>query len=628
MRYFLNAFSNSLRDSVLARLGLAMGFLALLSFISIVISTVIADNISGKASTINLSGSLRMMSFRTLSEIQQPERRRLAINTIEQFERRLDSLNRFIHAKSSSNEPLAEANQIILERWQIHIRPLARAAAEGNPEAITQMASDIPSFVAEIDQVVLLIEQDLERKIHLLRATQFALLAIIIAVSLVTTWMLRQHLVRPLAELLKAAKTVSQGSFSVKVTHETSDELGQLGHAFNTMVGEIAHMYANLELKVEEKTRELTKTNQSLELLYRTSQQLSASELSLENIQAVLRDIENELELGHSMICISEHGALPAHPLLGDLSADELNGLCGQQNCKKCFDTSRISLETQFKQLEHNRESQPILFVPMGDGNENSSMRTALPIFMKGKPPLTREKLRIIETVSHHVSNALSSMRRAEEKHRLAVLEERTVIARELHDSIAQALSYLKIQVTRLEKNLSNPEDARVIAQELKTGLNSAYRELRELITTFRLRIDERGFNAALQETIEEFSNKLGFRVELQNTLPSIALSANEEMHVIRIIREALSNIERHAQASAASITIFVSPTHFLSATISDNGCGFDPNTIPPNHYGTSIMKDRAQILQGELTVNSTLGTGTQITLQFLPQKYRSTSSV
>lgn len=613
MTRFLSSITRALRDSVLARLGLAMGTLALLSFVSIVISMVIADNISGKASTINLSGSLRMMSFRTLSEIQLPEKRHQALDTIEQFERRLLNLNRFIETKSAGNTHLAAANAIVLERWNSQISPLARAAARGEPEALTRMAQDIPGFVMQIDQVVQLIEEDLEHKIRWLRATQFALLSIIIMVSLITTWMLRRQLVMPLAQLLKAAKAVSQGSFSVRVQHTTSDELGQLGQAFNAMISEIANMYAHLEDKVAEKTRELTRTNQSLELLYRTSQQLSASELSLESIRSVLHDIEEALELGHSMVCISENGQLPAHQIVDNLAPDELRALCGERNCQHCFERTQHPLAEQ-------PDGQPVFFLPIGDSKQLSG---TLAIFTTDNTPLPREKARIIETVSHHVSNALSTMRRTEEKHRLAVLEERSVIARELHDSIAQSLSYLKIQVTRLEKNLDNEADARVIAQELKNGLNSAYRELRELITTFRLRIDERGFNAALQETIKEYSDKLGFPVQLTNTLAGIVLSGNEEMHVIRIIREAMSNIERHAEASQASVQITIDADYAISVCVKDNGCGFDPAKIPSNHFGTSIMRDRSIILNGSLEIDSVPGRGTNVSLHFLPQKYR-----
>lgn len=617
MHTFFQSIARALRDSVLARLGVAMGTLALLSFISIVMSTAVADNISGKANAINLSGSLRMMSFRTLSEVQQPEKRRQALDTIEQFERRLNSLDRFIRSKAPDNAALGEANRIVVEHWQAHIRPVARAAAEGNSDALSEMAQEIPVFVSRIDQVVLLIEEDLERKVNFLRATQFALLGIIILVSLVTSWMLRRQLVRPLAELLKAAKSVSQGSFSVRVQHDTSDELGQLGRAFNTMIGEIANMYAHLEDKVEAKTRELTRSNQSLELLYRTSQQLSASDLKLDMIQAILKDVENALELGHSMVCISENGLLPAHPVIGNLEPEELNALCGQHDCSHCFEQSAKPLGEQAEAREG--DEQRILFLPIGD---NEKLRGTLPIFVKAGESLPREKARIIETVGHHVSNALSNMRRTEEKHRLAVLEERSAIARELHDSIAQSLSYLKIQVTRLEKNLDPATDAYAIAQELKNGLSSAYRELRELITTFRLRIDERGFNAALQETIAEFSAKLGFPIRLANTLAGIALSGNEEMHVIRVIREALSNIERHAGASTASVDIRVDSEHSVSVRISDDGRGFDPGSVPANHFGTSIMNDRSTILGGTLHIDSTPGTGTRITLIFRPEKY------
>lgn len=613
MKRFLLSITQALHESVLVRLGLAMGILALLSFASIVTSTVIAENISGQASAINVSGSLRMMSFRSLSEVQQPEKRSLALTTIEQFERRLNGLDRHIQSKASSDAPSRQAINVVTRRWTEHIRPLARAAADGNPDALIQMAQDIPAFVEQIDRAVLLIEEDLEHKVRWLRATQFALLALIVIVSLVTSWMLKRQLVEPLAQLLKAAKTVSRGSFTVRVRHVGGDELGQLGRAFNTMVAEIANMYAHLEEKVEEKTEALTRTNQSLELLYRVSQKLSASDLTLDQLQAILREVEDALDLGHSMICVSDNGHLPAHPVVGDLTQEEIGKWCGRQDCGQCFARASETLTEQ-------STASNVVVVPIG---EAGGLHGTLPIVLRSREPLPLDKARLIETVGHHVSNALINMRRTEEKHRLAVLEERSVIARELHDSIAQSLSYLRIQVTRLEKCIDQGCDARTIAVELKDGLSSAYRELRELITTFRLRIDERGFGVALQETIAEFSAKLGFPIELHNTLSGIVLSGNEEMHVIRIIREALSNIERHAQAGSASVHIEVAASHHVCIRVADDGRGFDPAATPANHFGTTIMRDRAHILEGELGVSSTPGAGTTITLNFLPQKYR-----
>jgi two-component system nitrate/nitrite sensor histidine kinase NarX len=617
VKRFFPFVSQALRDSVLFRVGLALGALAVLSFVSIAISAVIADDISGRANAVNVSGSLRMLTFRTLSEVLQPEKREQALETMKIFERRLLGLERFVVVKSPEGAPSVKAVQGVLQRWNTDMRALEINAAGGEPSALKQVAHEIPDYVEQIDHVVYLIEIELENKARLLRVIQLGLLALIVLISLLTLWMLRRQVMQPLARLLQAATTVSQGSFSVRVQHVSDDELGQLGRAFNTMVAEIATMYAHLEDKVEEKTRELKRSNESLELLYRISQQLSASDLTLENVQAAMREVEEALELGHSMICISESGRLPANTIMGDLSAEELQVLCNRDDCAQCFTRAGTGL------MEQTR-SRPIVAVPIGDGDR---LRGILPILLKDATPLPQEKARILQTVGHHVSNALINMRRTEEKHRLAVLEERSVIARELHDSIAQSLSYLQIQVTRLEKSLERGGDTRAIALELKHGLSGAYRELRELIVTFRLRIDARGFNVALQQTVAEFTGKLGFPLELKSGLSDIVLSGNEEMHVIRIIREALSNIEHHAQAKQAGVDISVDAEHAVTVRISDNGKGFDPTRTPANHFGVSIMHDRAQILEGRLDVVTAPGAGAVVSLKFLPQKYRQSTS-
>lgn len=613
MKRLFPSIRQTLRSSVLLRTGIVMGLLALLSLTSIVISTVIAEDISGRANAVNVSGSLRMLSNQILSEVLQPEKRSRALETIKVFEQRLLRLERFVVAKSPEGSTSVIAVHGVLQRWARQIRDLQMNAAAGDPSALRQVANEIPDFVEQIDKVVYLIEAELEGKARLLRIIQLGLLGLIVLISLITIRLLHRQLVLPLAHLLEAAKTVSQGSFSTRVQHVGNDELGQLGRAFNTMVAEIASMYGNLEEKVKEKTLELTRTNQSLELLYHISQQLSASDLTIDTLQDILREVERELDIGHSMICISENGQLPAHKVTSDLTSEELHVLCDATDCNQCFSHATHSLEQQ-------AGMHAMVAVPIGDGDR---VRGILPVLLKKDEALTRDKARIIETVGHHVSNALLNMRRVEEKHRLAVLEERSVIARELHDSIAQSLSYLKIQVTRLEKCLDQGCDASEIASELKQGLAGAYRELRELIVTFRLRIDERGFNVALQETVAEFSDKLGFPVQLRNSLSGIVLSGNEELHVIRIIREALSNIERHAGAGSASVDIAIDAFQAVTVRIRDDGKGFDTRRTPANHFGVNIMHDRAQILDGHLEVASSPGQGTLVTLQFLPHKVR-----
>jgi two-component system nitrate/nitrite sensor histidine kinase NarX len=613
MKRFFPAVQRTLRDSLLTRTAIAMGFLALLSLGSIVISTVIADDISGRANAVNMSGSLRFLSYRTLSEVQVPEKREQALETIKVFERRLLNLDRFVSSKGRADSLPVRELQSVLLRWNTQIMALELQAAQGDASALRQISHEIPDFVDQIDRVVYMIEHELEERARWLRIAQLVLLGLIVAVSVFTIWMLRQQLVQPLTQLLQASQSVTQGSFSARVKHDSGDELGRLGQAFNVMVGEIANMYAHLEDKVEEKTRELQRTNDALNLLYRVSQRLSATDLTLDQVREVLGEVEIALDLGHSMLCISENDQYPAHKISASLSRDERHALCSNQDCGTCFLRAEQPLLLQ-------DASTRMIAIPIGDGDR---LRGILPILKNSEAPLSIEKARVIETVGNHISNALINMRRAEEKHRLAVMEERSVIARELHDSIAQSLSYLKIQVTRLERSLDQGLDPRAIAEELRRGLTEAYRELRELIVTFRLRIDERGLNLALQDTVQEFAHKLGFPISFKNDLSGILLSANEELHVLRIVREALSNIERHAHASTVLVNVSVDTFHAVTVRVEDDGVGFDPKHTPVNHFGVNIMNDRASILAGRLDIDSSPGKGTAVTLQFLPAKAR-----
>lgn len=617
MHRFFPATLQALRYSILWRAAIAMGFLGLLSLASIVISASIADDISGRANAVNMSGSLRFLSYRILSEVQAMESRSQASATIALFEHRLFNLDHIVSTKSKPDSASASELRRVLQRWNTPMRALALQAQAGDARALHQLASEVPLFVDQIDAVVSLIEQELEQRARWLRVVQLVLLASMVVTSVCTLWMLQRQLLHPLAQLLKAAQTVRQGSFSARVHHVGQDELGRLGQAFNTMVAEIANMYTHLEDKVEEKTQALQHSNNALELLYRVSQRLAAPDLTLPQVQEVLAEVEQSLGLNHSMLCIREDVRAPAHSLVtGELHAAQ-QALCSKKDCDQCFARAALPL------MQQNATS-PLLTVAIGDGDR---VRAVMPIVHTSDSPLSEDKVRIIETVGHHVSNALINMRRAEEKHRLAVMEERSAIARELHDSIAQSLSYLKIQVTRLERSLEQGLDAHPIAAELRVGLTQAYSELRELIVTFRLRIDERGLGLALQDTVAEYSAKLGFAVVLHNQLSGIVLSANEELHVLRIVREALSNIERHAHAQHAQVRLSTDAYQSVTVRIEDDGCGFDPHSVPANHFGVNIMHDRTHILAGRLDVVTSPGHGCAITLQFVPQKVRQSAN-
>ena len=233
--------------------------------------------------------------------------------------------------------------------------------------------------------------------------------------------------------------------------------------------------------------------------------------------------------------------------------------------------------------------------------------------------------MRSLEAVAHHIGIAINITRRATESRRLALLEERSVIARELHDSLAQSLSYLKIQVARLNVTLNQPDGvnaATPIIEELREGISRAYRQLRELLTTFRLKIDGPGLSAALEETVEEFRGRSGIAISLDNRLGSCQLTANEEIHVLHIIREALANVTRHSKAEKAEVSIFYdNDSERVIISIEDNGIGIDEEAERRDHYGLAIMNERASGLGGTIQISRVPKGGTRVNLVFTPQR-------
>lgn len=603
----------SIKDSLLARLGLAMGTIAFLSFIAMVLSTSIADNSLGKANAINSAGSLRMMSYRLLSYAEAGASREKIERASAEFQLRLDALEDFVVSRAADYSELPGRFEQIHKTWENELSPeLLGITGKPDPVTLSDLEASIPEFVEQINNVVFLIEEDLEQKIALLRSLQIALLAMTVIVCLVTMWMIKNQVVRPLKDLLQAASRVREKDFTAKAQHTDLDELGQLGVAFNMMVAEIATTYNNQNHLIAERTKELTESNQSLELMYQSALQFSDKNITAATLRELLDVVETQLGLGAGTICINEHGSFPAHRLASNLRQKDLEMLCGDRGCEDCFDKSQSPSHL------NDAAEKKMIFIPI---RNVGAINGVMPFKVNAAEPLPDWKIRVLEAIGSNLSMALSKMQHQEEQHRVAVLEERSVIARELHDSIAQSLSYLRIQVARLEKNHLTPEHQHEIVTELKTGLASAYKELRELISAFRLKIDERGFQMALIETTDEFSHRCHLPIVCNNLLPPTLLSANEEIHVLRIIREALANIEKHAQASEVMVNASVSEHDVVIIQITDNGVGIGDAKSPENHYGLIIMEDRAQSLDGVITIRNRPEGGTEVLLTFVPEK-------
>lgn len=620
--------------SLLLRLGLAMAAITALAFVGMLSSVFIAETSEGQAAAINQAGTLRMQSYRIASELankrnsQDEKQLKRTRELIEEFELRLQSPRLTGVLTRTDEQSLHEAYYIVKLQWRTEIRPLLndylKSAEAQTPSPDNQKATEllrslyleeVDDFVKNIDNMVKVLEVEAEQKIELLRLIQVVSLFLTIFVVFVTMYLMNTDVLGPLRELLTMARSVRHGDFSQRTHYQSEDELGQLGYAFNLMAEDLSKMYAGLEARVREKTSDLERSNRSLELLYKTTRRLSEAPLSDAIYDSLIQDIEELAGTGPGTICLGDTGEEQAFKLATTREpVFDRPDICNPPNCQGCF----AGGDSHFVDVQRSKsELLRVFSTPIKDVEKQYG------VLLLEIPPdkqLEEWQRRLLETVASHIAIALNMAQRASQARMLALLEERSVIARELHDSLAQSLSYLKIQVSRLDVAVTQPENSEKIKQvatELREGLNSAYRQLRELLTTFRLRMDEAGLSRALEKTAEEFRERSTLEIELDNRLGGCKLGPNAEIHVIQVVREALSNVVRHAKAEHAVISTVCNVDGDVTIAVDDDGIGMPEVTERQHHYGLAIMQERAHGVAGELKISPSALGGTRVELSF-----------
>ncbi|MFZ0106569.1 MAG: histidine kinase [Thiobacillus sp.] len=614
-RLLLNRFQNSL----LLRLGGMFVAITVLALASMSTSWMVAETTQGSGQAINLAGSLRMQTWRMasihqhLSQYGKAEYRQALDQAIRQFESDLQNDTILAVLPDDETAPLRQVYRQVVGNWDTQIKPGLvdpPAAADGG------VLERIPAFVDQINDLVKQIEEATEAKILVMRVILGASVIATLLVVILSIYLVNNILVHPLRGLLGLADQIGQGNLAVRTDLAGEDEIGRLGQAFNHMAQDLSKLYQNLEARVEEKTAELTIANRSLELLYHSIARLYSGPVAHDTYAILLKDLENALGVGHGLACLVETAGDRAHVIASTL--DPARGdmdICGLTTCEECLANRTLSVHGL-------KNGARLLTLPLADSEHHYGV---LQLQMPPGRDLESWQSQLLEALSRHIGIAIGTARRIEQSRRLSLLEERAALARELHDSLAQSLAYMKIQVSRLKPLLDNPgrgDDAKAVLEELREGLNSAYRQLRELLTTFRLRIEGEGLASALQDTVGEFAARGDIPITLDVHLAGCTLSANEEIHTLQIVREALSNVLHHAHAKHAAVTVNCGSDGSVTAVIEDDGVGIG-KMAGVHHYGMTIMEERAKHLGGTLSVEQPPTAGTRVTLHFMPAQQR-----
>jgi two-component system nitrate/nitrite sensor histidine kinase NarQ len=559
------------QTSVTTTIARAMMFILLLSVTTTGVTIVALFSSLDDAGAINVAGSLRMQSYRLAFDIET-ESDQFATHQLR-FEESinapaLQSIDSWI-----TPQPLIDNYHDLLTRW----RTLQPVLESGDKQLYLD---NVAGFVNQIDKFVSALQTFAEFKLEMLTLSYGLGFTLILLIAFYTIFYTQRKVVYPLTQLVMASKQVQTGNFRVKLTDGMQNELGILADAFNNMASELEKLYSGLEYKVQEKTHRLEHAKSSLETLYGCSQELSVSYLAEDNFRNILQRL------------LATEGITAIRLVVEEAPGAQWNIDVGLPSLIKEWHEEPLCLDDEV--LGH-LEWQNTLPCP-----DNALIRNVTQILARG----------------------VYYNRSQKQTQQLLLMEERATIARELHDSIAQSLSYLKIQTTLLNRSLAKPDltQAESTAKEIDQQLSATYTQLRELLSTFRLTIGKASFGEALQELLAPLTEQTSAELLLDNQLASAALRANHQVHVLQIIREAVLNAIKHAQATRITISC-LQQNSLANVTITDNGVGFCTDIEKLNHYGLTIMTERADRLEGQLKLDSIEGGGCQVQLLFPLQK-------
>ncbi len=564
------ALSSSVPKSLTRTMAKAMLLILFLSALTTGVAIVTLASSLNDAEAVNVSGSMRMQSYRLAYDIQAQSKDYQA--HIYLFEHSLYSPSMLALLHWTVPSDIQRDYYQLIDRWHQLKKVL-------NSENKAQYFDEVAPFVSLVDSFVLKLQRFSERKLIALAAVGSFGLGGIFAVSLFVVYYIREEVVKPLNALVAASEKIKNRTFDVALDETSSTEMGILTRTFNSMAGDLGNLYRGLEHAVNEKTHKLQAANQTLQVLYHSSQELTASRITTSNFQNILR-----------------------HWVAVD-------GICAL----------RLEIDDQAGKSLILEEGKPsgglMLQTPLTLDGQHLGL-----LYWDASAPGPDRAL--IDNFAQILSRAIYYNQAQRQAEQLLLMEERATIARELHDSLAQSLSYLKIQLTLLKRSVmslpaeANLSKAETIIGDIDQGLSDAYTQLRELLTTFRLTLSEGSFGQSLQSMLTQIAAQTEANIELNNALSSMDLDAHQQVHLVQLIREATINAIKHAKASTIRINCQEQAGEVL-VTIEDDGIGFDPQGHKLNHYGMSIMQERAARLGGTLQVDSAPGKGCKVRLTY-----------
>jgi two-component system nitrate/nitrite sensor histidine kinase NarX len=621
-----------------AKLSLVATPFLLLAIFSIGVLVWMSLQLEGGAASINEAGRMRMQTDRMVLSSSAGDTRTLA-RQVAEFEHSLGLLR-----NGDPERPLVvpwddRVRQRFTKVDQDWIR--FRNQLVGEPASVAPVpgaaAVAAVAFVADIDRLVEGLESHLARWtawMHLLQLALMALAVVGAAVLLFTGYL---FVLEPVGLLKQAIGRLQAGELGARVECRTTDEFGTLGAGFNDMARQLESMYRDLEARVREKTAQLEEKHERLQSLLEVTNLITKAvtldELAdgfTKRISRIARADGVALrwsdETNRTYLMLASHG-------LPDTMVDEERCLvagdcdCGSPAGNSCTRVIAIrSMQPAGTRRCAKAGFETVVSVPI---RLHDRLMGEVNLFFHARIDLADADRRLFEALTVQLAGGMENLRLNALGLEAAVSQERSFLAQELHDSIAQSLAFLKIQVQLMRDALADgdPRQVQHVLGEIDLGVRESYGDVRELLMHFRTRTNAEDIEPALKTTLRKFEHQTGLKTTLTVQGDGLPLTPDMQIQVLHVVQEALSNVRKHACAGQVWLDVQKQPHWRLE--VRDDGLGFDASSggDDETHVGLRIMAERAERLGAQCEVLSTPGRGTSVVLTLPPARRRALES-
>lgn len=453
------------------------------------------------------------------------------------------------------------------------------------------------------------------------RRLLYLMLALGVFVPVLVTAYGVRHITDPIKKLIRASEQVTAGQFTHQTEVKTGDEIETLADQFNLMSAKLDDSYSLLEKKVADRTRHLAVMNAILSV---ASRSLDIHEILEQALNITIQQMDFKAGAAFSLVSDPTAPQLVTYrgferAIVLDLAAanpiKSQAGIVDPPSDLTVFEITNVQEKKLHSELTKSG-FETLVSIPF------STKGRALGFFLLGMHPsrsLSHEEASLLNSIGQQIGVAIENARLYEQAEQAATAAERHRLARELHDAVTQTLfsaNLIADVIPRIWKR--NPDAGMQNLEELRQLTRGALAEMRTMLLEMRPESLERAdIKSLLTQLVDAFIGRVRVPVSL-DIQGGCELNHEVKLVFYRVAQEALNNIAKHSGARQVDVYLECQTDHMV-LKIKDDGLGFDPSAITPDHLGMAIMHERANSIGASLSIDSLIGIGTSVKLDWKP---------